>query len=73
MPDGQADTEEAPMSAMGEQFLILEETAEALQSFDPELAKQFRIVNGLPNRYCTGDASSRHIRSRTQCSAGADR
>ncbi len=38
------------MSAMGEQFLILEETADALDVIDPELAKQFRLVNGLPKR-----------------------
>ncbi len=36
------------MSAMGERFLILEETADALDVIDPELAVQFRMVNGLP-------------------------
>jgi hypothetical protein len=36
------------MSAMGERFLILEETADALDVMDPELARQFRLVNGLP-------------------------
>jgi hypothetical protein len=33
---------------MGERFLILEETADALDVIDPELAVQFRLVNGLP-------------------------
>jgi hypothetical protein len=33
---------------MGERFLILEETADALDVMDPELARQFRLVNGLP-------------------------
>ncbi len=37
------------MSAMGERFLILEETADALDVIDPELATQFRVVNGLPS------------------------
>jgi hypothetical protein len=41
---------EAPVSAMGERFLILEETAEALDVIDPELAVQFRVVNGLPGQ-----------------------
>jgi hypothetical protein len=36
------------MSAMGERFLLLEETADALDVIDPELARQFRLVNGLP-------------------------
>ena len=36
------------MSAMGERFLILEETADALDVIDPELATKFRVVNGLP-------------------------
>lgn len=36
------------MGAMGERFLILEETADALDVIDPELAMQFRSVNGLP-------------------------
>lgn len=36
------------MSAMGERFLLLEETADALDLIDPELARQFRLVNGLP-------------------------
>ncbi len=36
------------MSAMGERLLILEETADALDVIDPELAVQFRLVNGLP-------------------------
>ena len=36
------------MSAMGERFLMLEETADALDVFDPELATHFRMVNGLP-------------------------
>ncbi len=40
--------EEAVVSAMGERFLILEETADALDVIDPELAVQFRLVNGLP-------------------------
>ena len=40
--------EEAAVSAMGERFLILEETADALDVIDPELAVQFRLVNGLP-------------------------
>jgi hypothetical protein len=35
------------MSAMGERFLILEETADALDVIDPELAVHFRTVNGL--------------------------
>jgi hypothetical protein len=35
---------------MGERFLILEETADALDVIDPELAVQFRVVNGLPAR-----------------------
>ena len=38
------------MSAMGERFLILEETADALDVIDPELAVQFRVVNGLPRQ-----------------------
>ena len=38
------------MSAMGERFLLLEGTADALDVIDPELAVQFRIVNGLPDR-----------------------
>lgn len=38
------------MSAMGERFLILEETADALDVIDPELAAQFRVVNGLPKQ-----------------------
>ena len=41
---------EAAVSAMGERFLILEETADALEVIDPELAVQFRVVNGLPSR-----------------------
>ncbi len=36
------------MSAMGERFLLLEETADALDVIDPELAVHFRTVNGLP-------------------------
>jgi hypothetical protein len=36
------------MSAMGERFLLLEETADALDVINPELATQFRVVNGLP-------------------------
>lgn len=36
------------MSAMGERLLILEETADALDVIDPELAVHFRVVNGLP-------------------------
>jgi len=36
------------VSAMGERFLILEETADALDVIDPELATKFRVVNGLP-------------------------
>jgi hypothetical protein len=35
---------------MGERFLILEDTADALDLIDPELAVHFRIVNGLPRR-----------------------
>jgi hypothetical protein len=35
---------------MGERFLILEETADALDVIDPELAVQFRAVNGLPRQ-----------------------
>jgi len=42
--------EEAAVSAMGERFLILEETADALDVIDPELAVQFRLVNGLPRQ-----------------------
>jgi hypothetical protein len=34
---------------MGERFLILEHTADALEVIDPELASHFRVVNGLPN------------------------
>jgi hypothetical protein len=33
---------------MGERLLILEETADALDVIDPELAVHFRVVNGLP-------------------------
>ncbi len=36
------------MSAMGERFLLLEMTADALDGIDPGLATQFRFVNGLP-------------------------
>ncbi len=36
------------MSAMGERFLLLEMTADALDAIDPGLATQFRFVNGLP-------------------------
>jgi hypothetical protein len=36
------------MSAMGDRFLLLEQTADALDVIDPELARQFRLVNGLP-------------------------
>jgi hypothetical protein len=36
------------MGAMGERFLLLEDTADALDVIDPELARQFRLVNGLP-------------------------
>jgi hypothetical protein len=39
---------EAAVSAMGERLLILEETADALDVIDPELAVHFRVVNGLP-------------------------
>jgi hypothetical protein len=38
------------VSAMGERFLILEDTADALDVIDPELAVHFRTVNGLPKR-----------------------
>jgi hypothetical protein len=40
---------------MGERFLILEETAEALDVMDPDLARQFRFVNGLP-KHATEEA-----------------
>jgi hypothetical protein len=40
--------EESAMSAMGERFLLLEDTADALDAIDAELARQFRLVNGLP-------------------------
>ncbi len=36
------------MGAMGERFLLLEDTADALDTIDPQLARQFRLVNGLP-------------------------
>jgi hypothetical protein len=36
------------MSAMGDRFLLLEETADALDVIDPDLSRQFRLVNGLP-------------------------
>ena len=36
------------MSAMGDRLLLLEDTADALDVIDPELARQFRLVNGLP-------------------------
>jgi hypothetical protein len=36
------------MGAMGERFLLLDDTADALDVIDPELARQFRLVNGLP-------------------------
>jgi hypothetical protein len=39
------------MSAMGDRLLLLEDTAEALDAIDPELANQFRLVNGLPDGY----------------------
>lgn len=45
------------MSAMGERFLLLEETADALDVIDPELARQFRLVNGLPFAGSAGVAS----------------
>jgi len=38
------------VGAMGERFLILEETADALDVIDPELAVHFRKVNGLPRQ-----------------------
>lgn len=38
------------MSAMGDRFLILEETADELDALDPELAARFRVVNGLPTQ-----------------------
>ena len=47
------------MSAMGERFLILEETADALDVIDPELATKFRVVNGLPVQ--PGDGVSRRV------------
>ena len=49
------------MSAMGERFLILEETADALDVIDPDLATKFRVVNGLPlePREETADGSTR--------------
>lgn len=37
------------MSAMGERFLLLEDTADALDTIDPDLARRFRLVNGLPS------------------------
>jgi hypothetical protein len=45
---------------MGERFLILEDTADALDVIDPELAAHFRIVNGLPrgSRVQVSDGSS---------------
>ncbi len=39
------------MSAMGDRLLLLEDTADALDAIDPELADQFRLVNGLPDGY----------------------
>jgi hypothetical protein len=36
------------MSAMGDRLLLLEDTADALDVIHPELANQFRLVNGLP-------------------------
>ncbi len=39
------------MSAMGDRLLLLEDTADALDAIDPELANQFRLVNGLPDGY----------------------
>ena len=48
------------MSAMGERFLILEETADALDVMDPELARQFRLVNGLPGLATNGRATDPH-------------
>jgi len=47
---GPKSAKEAAVSAMGERFLILEETADALDVIDPELAAQFRMVNGLPRQ-----------------------
>jgi hypothetical protein len=38
------------VSAMGERFLILEETADAFDVIDPEMAVQFRVANGLPTQ-----------------------
>jgi hypothetical protein len=45
------------MSAMGDRLLLLEDTADALDTIDPELANQFRLVNGLPDGYF--DAANR--------------
>jgi hypothetical protein len=53
--------EEAEMGAMGERFLILEETADALDVIDPELAVHFRTVNGLPK--LPGGSDARHRES----------
>jgi hypothetical protein len=38
------------VSAMGERFLILEATADALDVIDPGLARKFRVINGLPSQ-----------------------
>ncbi len=54
------------MSAMGERFLILEETADALDVMDPELARQFRLVNGLPGLSTTGGATDPDPRVSTE-------
>jgi hypothetical protein len=37
------------VSAMGERFLILEATADAIEVIDPGLARKFRVINGLPS------------------------
>jgi hypothetical protein len=63
------------MSAMGDRLLLLEDTADALDAIDPELANQFRLVNGLPDGYfeavnraggaepTDADASATHVAS----------
>ena len=42
---------------MGDRFLILEDTAEALAEIDPDLATRFRVVNGLPQQAGAGARS----------------
>ena len=48
------------MSAMGDRFLILEDTAEALAEIDADLATRFRVVNGLPQHAGAGAPSAGH-------------